>query len=351
MTDKETVYDWHTLDYKGLERLWRAGVDKLVVHTSGSTGRPKEIALSRAIIEGSALRTIRHFGLNESTHLHSCLSPQTIGGRMVLIRALECNGLFSFEEPSNRPLSQFGPDDRLTMISVVPSQMLHILDRHDSGTLPEIDVILIGGAPIPEGLRARIASSGLQCYESYGMTETASHIAVRKVETTPRGFSPMPGISVSADERGCLVIVGATKERIITNDVVSFDDEGRFTVLGRADNAIITGGRKCLPEVIEASLYSLLPSGFNKDSIRLAVTGFPDPKWGQKIVVGYVCDDSDAEICQAWLKTASPQITPYWSRPVCARRLSHFPATPSGKIDRKALAREISERDGTFIPL
>lgn len=323
--------------YVALERFWRSGAPTLAVRTSGSTGSPKTICLDRPTLEQSARRTIARFGLDRHSRLHSCLSPDTIGGRMVLIRALECGGTFSFETPSNRPLEGFAPSDRLTMVSVVPSQMLHILARLEEGTLPQIDLILIGGSPIHGDLRRRIAASRLEAWESYGMTETASHIAVRRVTESPEGFAPLPGIEVSADGRGCLVISGATPEPIVTNDIVAFDAVGRFTILGRADNVIITGGRKVIPEEVELRLTRSLPPTLEGEC-EIAVVGLPDPKWGHRVAVAYACSDADRPKVEAWLQEAAASMEPHWSRPRSLIRLPELPKTPNGKLDRKALS-------------
>ena len=133
--------------------------DMLYAHTSGSTGSPKHIRLPMETVKKSAWRTIRFFGLNENSHLHSCVSARFIGGKMMVVRAMELGCRFSFEIPSNRP--RLADAGRLDLLAVVPSMMWDIAARHKSGTSPEIRNIIVGGAPIPDSLRKTIAESGL----------------------------------------------------------------------------------------------------------------------------------------------------------------------------------------------
>ncbi len=316
-----------------LRRLWESGASAIPAKTSGSTGFPKEILLPRAIVTQSARRSIKHFALTRHSSLHSCLSPDTVGGKMVLVRALECGARFSCEPPSNRPLADFGPDDHLTMVSVVPSQMIHLLERHRQGTLPAIDHILVGGAPVPKELRQRIVESGLRVWESYGMTETASHVAMRPIADPQAPFSPLPGIEVVQDKRGCAMILGVGDGPIVTNDIIVPESDGRFQVVGREDNVIISGGRKIIPEMLEER-FSQLP-------FPTAITSMSDAKWGEHPVVVYVCQDSDAEESLEQVKACCATITPRWMRPREGVRLRAIPMTRTGKVDRRRLRTEV----------
>ncbi len=182
------------MTYDNFKEQWQSEKNYLICHTSGSTGTPKEIHLAKETMEQSALRTNQSFHIDEKSYLHSCISPDFIGGKMMMIRSLIAGSEFGWEIPSNKPLNDyFGRD--ITLLAVVPSQMHFILDKIAS--LPSIQYILIGGAPIPPALRKRIAESGLIAYESYGMTETASHIALRKVETEVKPFRTLDAMKAS----------------------------------------------------------------------------------------------------------------------------------------------------------
>lgn len=204
---------------------------------------------------------------------------------MMMVRALECGGRFTWEQPSNSPLSGY-TGNRIDLMCVVPSQMHHILQNME--TLPETGAILIGGSPIPDDLRLRIARSPLRCWETYGMTETASHVAIRRVSEPQKPFEPLPGIKLLQNDSGCLEIEIPGWRRFITNDVVKMDSEGRFSILGRVDNVIITGGLKVHPEQVEATLRPHLPFDF-------MITSEPDSKWGERVVM--LADRSESTLC------------------------------------------------------
>lgn len=213
----------------------------------------------------------------------------------MMIRALLAGGRFTWEPPSNHPLRGM-KSEHIDMICVVPAQMRDILDLRD--TLPDIGVILIGGSPINTQLRHEIASSGLNCWETYGMTETASHVALRPVTEPQEWFVPLPGISVSLVD-SCLAIDIPGWQRFLTNDIAEIDCNGRFRILGRADNVIITGGLKVNPEVVEARVQPFLDFEF-------IVTSRPDPLWGQRVVMiaedAERPDDEILDICRMHLQ-------------------------------------------------
>lgn len=254
--------------------------DMLYAHTSGSTGSPKHIRLPMETVKKSAWRTIRFFGLNENSHLHSCVSARFIGGKMMVARAMELGCRFSFEIPSNRP--RLADAGRLDLLAVVPSMMWDIAARHKSGTSPEIRNIIVGGAPIPDSLRKTIAESGLNAYETYGMTETASHIALRRINKEEIPFTVLEGIEISTDGRGCLVIKQDECEPLTTNDIAEIISDREFRILGRADNVIITGGRKVHPEDIEKRIGQTVSRFIPGDFI---ITSRPSQKWGEEVIL------------------------------------------------------------------
>lgn len=300
-----------------LRAEWESSGLWLRCHTSGSTGAPKEIMLPKEQVRASARRTLHFFRLDAGSRFHSCLSPDYIGGKMMLIRAMESGGRFTWEKPSNRPL--LAGDGAIDLLCVVPSQMEHILDS--IGSLPVIGDILIGGSPIPSALRERIAASPLRCWETYGMTETASHVAIRRVADDDVPFTPLPGIKVTANE-GCLAIDIAGWKRFETNDIVEMTPDGGFSVLGRKDNVIITGGLKVHPEDVERRLHPFLGS-------EIMVTGQEDAKWGSKVVlIVESCTLTDEDI----LKICRRELHKHEVPKEISRR--PIPRTPNGKLKR-----------------
>ena len=309
---------------------WRDGGDSICCHTSGSTGNPQEIQLPKKEVENSARRTIEFFRLTPESYLYSCVAPDFIGGKMVAVRGIVLNPdepRFGYEKPTNRPLEAYdGP--KIDLLSVVPSQMEWILDRLDSCDAhgdrlrDKIGAVLIGGSFIPEGLRRRIAESGIEAWESYGMTETASHVALRRIGWPQEGFTPLPGVEISLVE-GCLAIDIEGWKRVVTHDIAEIDAEGRFSIVGRSDNVIVTGGNKVFPEDVEARLAGCFPFDF-------AITWESDDKWGQRVVmIAETEEPDDKEIIKLCKEVLPAHMVP---KGVLKGKI---PRTPNGKIKRK----------------
>lgn len=324
--------------YEDFKREWESENDSIICRTSGSTGTPSEIPLPKKEVAASARRTIDFFGINSGSHIRSCISPEFIGGKMQMIRALEAGCSFSYEHPSNRPLDGY-TGGRISLLSVVPSQMIHILDNLDS--MPRIDAILVGGSPIPNALKNRIEVSGLNVWETYGMTETASHIALRKVASyDPEGtgtnaFEPLPGItiflsethglSVRHNETGKLGIHLAGWKEIVTNDIAEILPDGRFVILGRSDNVIISGGRKIHPEELENRMSLFLDFPF-------FLTSEEDEKWGRRLLLVAETDPSQNSL-QEILSKCRENLQGY-ETPKSVKYVTSLPRTTNGKLKR-----------------
>lgn len=262
------------MTYEQLAREWTDNCPDIKCHTSGSTGTPADILLPKEQMRRSALRTINFFAINSDSLLYSCISPEYIGGKMMLVRSLVSGAALGYETPSNRPLQDYsGPE--ITLLSIVPSQMIYILDNIEC--MPQIKNILIGGSAIPSSLRKRIADSGLSVWESYGMTETSSHIAIRKVEAIETPFHTLPGISVSTNDEALDIKIEGWKS-FLTNDAAEIISSEEFRILGRLDNVIISGGKKIHPEEVEKKLSEHI-------KIPFYITSAPDEKWGQRVVM------------------------------------------------------------------
>ncbi len=312
---------------------WRDEAGAIVAHTSGSTGTPKEIRLTKGMLRASAIRTNNFFSIDGGSRLHSCVSPDFIGGKMMAVRAELSGARLTWEKPTNHPLTEESRTSQpIDLLAVVPSQMISILDRIDS--LPSINAIIIGGSSIHPDLRKRIAASGLNCYETYGMTETASHIALRKVTTKENLFEPLPGIAVSLDSRGCLVITlpvsenpGSPLTTVKTNDMAEiFEDRGkRFRILGRFDNVIITGGKKVNPEELEQRINRLI----GKECL---VTSEPDEKWGERLILTI---ETEAPVDIPTVKALLKQNLATYEVPKSITTLPTLPRTPNGKLLRQ----------------
>lgn len=260
---------------------WLSPHDSLIVRTSGSTGTPKNITLSKQAMVNSALATGAYFGLKEKDTLLLCLSASNIAAKMMLVRAMVLGLSLDHIAPSSTPLS--GLLKSYDFCSMVPFQLEKSLNN-----ISKIKLLLVGGAPVSEELRAKLQNMSTQIYETYGMTETCSHIAARPLnlpfttedKRTSASFQTLPEITVSQDSRNCLQIHAPALgiDSISTNDVVNLVSDTEFEWVGRWDNVVNSGGVKLFPEQIEKKLRPVIEGSF-------MVTGIPDKELGEKLVL------------------------------------------------------------------
>lgn len=324
------------MNQKEFEKVWHDASDTVLCHTSGSTGTPKEIRLQKDFMRRSALRTNEFFGISNASRLHTCLDFEYIASKMMVVRADVADCQLTSEHPSSRPLEEITEDEEIDLLSVVPAQMEWILDceRKWQG----IRHILIGGSAIPPMMRRRIAISGYNAWESYGMTETASHIALRKVKEEEEPFEVLPGISVELSENDCLIVNMPDGSRFVTNDIASISSPSEFWILGRADNCVISGGIKIMPEELERKLGPFIAFDYCLSSV-------PDKKWGEKLVL--VVEMPKKSIDPELLREAiGVRLRQYRKRldlgvksPKDIICLAELPRTSNGKIDRVGLKK------------
>ncbi|MCH5227611.1 MAG: AMP-binding protein [Muribaculaceae bacterium] len=312
------------MTYRDFINEWKGPQPFIRAHTSGSTGQPKEIKLSKDFVAQSAYRTIDFFGIKDEDILYSCVSPDFIGGKMMAVRALLSNAELCWEDPSNQPLKDLTSNRAIKLLAVVPSQMIFLCENKDS--LPHIENIIVGGSPINPSLREMIVEAGFNAYETYGMTETASHIALRKIEKISTPFELLPGITINTVEDDCLKISFPDDLEIQTNDIAELITPKKFYIKGRRDNMIISGARKVNPLEIEDKISKFISSPF-------CIVGVPDKKWGQKVVLLIEGVDSDYPN----LKTELQKALKNWEVPKEIKFLTALPRTQNGKILRTFL--------------
>ncbi len=260
---------------------WLSDDDFVIVRTSGSTGPPKRVFLKKSTLAHSANATGDYLNLGEGSKALLCLSASNIAGKMMLVRALLLGWQLDYIAPSKSPLS--GLNKSYDFCSMVPLQVSGSI-----GALSSIKTLLIGGAPIYENIKSDLQDLSTRAFESYGMTETASHIAlkplnkaaIRSVNGEAGWFSTTEGVSVSKDERGCLVIHAdyISEMPIITNDFAELAGSDKFRWLGRRDHVINSGGIKLIPEQIEKRIFGLFED-------RFILTAVPDPELGERLVL------------------------------------------------------------------
>lgn len=254
---------------------WTNDRDVVEVRTSGSTGLPKIIKLKKQAMVASALATGDYFNLEPGNTCLHCLPAHFIAGKMMMIRAMILGLELTTVEPLSRPV--FNKDTVFDFASMVPIQLDKTLNFIDN-----IKLLLVGGAAVPKRLVSKLSNVEAAVFETYGMTETITHIAARGLNGASKSkyFTTLPGVMVSQDERNCLVIKAdyLSNEPIITNDVVELISETEFNWLGRADHIINVGGVKMQPETIEEKLHSKIDK-------RFFVTSENDSKLGEHVVL------------------------------------------------------------------
>lgn len=252
---------------------WIRPNDIITLKTSGSTGKPKLIHYHKQAMVNSALATGDHFGVKIGDKALHCLNADFIAGKMMLVRAMILGLEIDLVPPQGNVLQS--SDKIYDFAAMVPLQVEHAFEDLD-----KVKTLLIGGAPSSVQLKERLKQKRTQCYETYGMTETVTHIASRKINGDSLLFSPLPGVKLSTDERGCMVIdvPYLTEEKIITNDLVALEKDQHFLLKGRIDNVINSGGIKVIPEEVEAKIAPYIAQPFFIGAIE-------DNALGQKVIL------------------------------------------------------------------
>jgi len=308
---------------------WNSRQPYIVAHTSGSTGKPKPIKLLKSDMIVSAEATCSFFNLTPESWMLCPLSCEYIAGKMMYVRSLVANNNLIFESPSNHPISPGSlsilKDASIHLLPIVPSQALSIIDNIH--ILPEITSAIIGGAPLSTDAEKRFMRLPINAFATYGMTETCSHVALRKLGTDSYKALPHVTFDTTVDNRLIIKSVSSNWSHLVTNDVVRLLSDTEFLWLGRADNVINSGGVKLHPEIIENELSPFIDNAFY-------VRGIPDHKLGMALQL--VIEDSDGTADKRAIIAAiasAPDIHPY-HKPRYIVTVPHIPRTPNGKVRR-----------------
>lgn len=317
-------------------RRWLAGRKTFTLRTSGSTGAPKPIILGREQLIASAKATGAALGLQAGDRALVCLPVEYIAGLMMLVRGLVLGLPLTAITPGGNPLADFPPEARFAFTALTPLQ-LHTALAQSPEKIPILNgmkALLLGGAPVNADLARQIQTLDAPVYHTYGMTETASHIALRRLNG-PRPtefFTPLPGVTTGLDGRGCLTITAPVTggQPLITNDRVELRPDGAFIWLGRVDHVINSGGVKVQIETVEAALEEALGGR------RCLVCPQADDRLGQAVVAVIEGDPlSPAE--ETALKEALGRRLTRFEIPRRFVYLPRLPQTATGKIDRQAV--------------
>jgi len=307
---------------------WLKPLAYLEVQTSGSTGKPQKIKIKKEHMINSALATGKFFKLPEKTTALMCLPASYIAGKMMVVRAMVLGWELDLVPPSSTPLDQvFKTYDFCAM---TPFQLDNSLGR-----LHLIKKLIVGGGAISPKLQLMVRELNTKVYESFGMTETVSHVAARRInpkkkKRKPIPFKVFPNVNISQDERGCLVIKAPqiAEGDIVTNDVVEIITYKKFIWKGRIDNVINSGGIKLFPEEIERKLNKVIDS-------RFFVTGLPDDALGEKLVLFVEAGFSEELLAELLEKVRSLKSLDKYEIPKKIYLVQKFEETPNGKLHRE----------------
>jgi len=332
-------YEAKVLDFV---RQWLNGTQEFTLTTSGSTGTPQPIALRRRQLEASATRTADFFDLGPGDRALVCLNCEFIGGMMMLVRGLERNMHLTIVEPQGNPLDMLPPDAEFDFAAFVPLQLRAMLDARQEPRLNAMKAILVGGATVDARLAAAIAGLRAPVFHTYGMTETCSHVALRRLNgpEAATSYRVLPGIAAGQDERGCLTLRGdiTDDQLIVTNDQVNLLDAHTFEWLGRADFVINSGGVKVPAEKVELVLdVALAETGQPR---RCFVAGKPDERLGQQ-VTAYIEGEALSTEAEQQLQTLLGERLGKYERPRQLVYVPTFASTANGKLDRGATLRSV----------
>lgn len=334
---KPNTYAFKTVEFC---QNWVNGKDSFELMTSGSTGKPKKIKLLRKQLERSARLTIEKLQLSEKDHALICLNTAYIAGVMMLIRSLEANMKMTVIQPTSRPFLSDREEEDLTFTALVPMQVKLTLTNSEKeyNRFNKLKKIVIGGAPIDNFLKEQLINLQPEIYGTYGMTETVSHIALKRLNGIRRQgfFQTLKDVNIKIDERGCLVINGPMTmgKSIITNDLVEIIDLDKFNWIGRYDSIINSGGVKIQAEKLEEiTVKKLIEMG---EECRAVIMGIPDKLLGEKVCLFIERNDSDEEFLNELTKKLKQSLGKF-EMPKVIRCVNQFPETPTGKIDKKKL--------------
>ena len=328
---------------------WNNDSDTVLVHTSGSTGKPKPMIVEKKRMLNSARITCDFLGLKPGDSALLCMSLDYIAGKMVVVRSIERHLHLISVPPSGHPLKDV--DEEITFAAMVPMQVYNTLQvPEERERLTHIRHLIIGGGAIDAALEQELQSlpGDIAIWSTYGMTETLSHIALRRIngDEASEWYQPFDSVHISQTEEGCLVIDApqVCAETLVTNDIVEIEpyiynkvEKLRFRIKGRKDNVICSGGIKIQIEEVETLLKPHLEKPFMLAKKK-------DEKFGEIAVL--LSEDEDIKKVEATVrrllsdeseKSSDHKKYKYWI-PKEFRYVEHLPLTETGKPKRCCLS-------------
>lgn len=310
---------------------WNNDSEYVEVKTSGSTGEPKRMLVEKRRMLNSARITCDFLGLKAGDTALLCMSTDYIAGKMMVVRSIE-RGLKLIEvPPSGHPLnnSQLSTlNSPLSFAAMVPMQVYNSLQvPEERERLMQIRHLIIGGGAIDEAMEAELRTFPHAVWSTYGMTETLSHIALRRISgpEASEWYTPFRTVKLSTTSEGCLVIDApeVCVQTLTTNDIVELKSDGRFRILGRKDNVICSGGIKIQMEEVEQCLKKYM-------RVPYIISKRKDEKFGEIVVLLTEGDTAEA-------KAVCEKVLPKYHQPKVYLHIDKIPLTETGKPARKKI--------------
>lgn len=338
------------MDYEAFLSEWLDDSPTLTVHTSGSTGAPKPIRVEKRRMEASARITCRFLGLQPGDAALLCLPLDYIAGKMMAVRALTCGLRLTVVQPSSHPLASDEAASPFDFAAMVPLQVhCSLATDTERQRLQAIRHLIIGGGPVSDSLASALRHFPNAVWSTYGMTETLSHIALRRLSgpDASEWYTPFEGVRLELSAEGCLVVSAPAVHPgpLVTNDRALLRPDGTFRILGRRDNVVCSGGVKIQMEEVERLLQSHV-------RVPFIITKAPHGQLGEQVVMlveraGAVGQPADTSRLQAVCQETLPR---FW-RPRHIIAVSRLPATATGKPARaealRMAARLVEEKETT----
>lgn len=328
---------------------WFSDSPLMTVQTSGSTGQPKKMQVSKDKMMQSARLTCEFLDLQAGDSALLCMNLRYIGAMMVVVRSLVAGLNLIVRPASGHPLADVSQP--LKFAAMVPLQVYNTLQNpSERDQLLQTEILIIGGGAIDEALEVELKSLPATVYSTYGMTETLSHIALRRLNGTAASehYQPFPSVNLSLSPENTLIIDAplVCDETLQTNDIARIYPDGSFTILGRKDNVINSGGIKIQAEELEKILRPYIP-------VRYVISSVPDQRLGQAVTLlieesserkdldGKELVNKDSELNEKDIEEKLQEILEPYYRPKYIFKTEHIPQTENGKVNR-AECRELA---------
>jgi O-succinylbenzoic acid--CoA ligase len=325
---------------------WKSGRKTFELRTSGTTGESKAITIYRDQMIASAKMTLSYLHLRKGDKLLLCLNPSYVAGIMMIVRSLVGDLELYVLSPTANPLLNRKLNYNFHLSSFVPYQVNEILKHPRSlFNFKQIQNILIGGADIPDSLAQTLKAFENNIYQTFGMTETVSHVGLKRLSgQQASSFYEVPdGIEIDVDARGCLTVTGKITggKTIVTNDLADLYEGKKFKWKGRIDQVINTGGIKIRINDLEDRIHSIFESADLTKSFFIA--GFPDNKLGEKVIL--TIETQKEEIDEGNIRKILRSKLSRYEVPKEIYTYHKFPLTATGKIDKKAIIKQLKAQN------